>query len=130
MTNRILNKNIVSNNAEDNDQGGETYFSKAQNHSDLGGQFTTEKPRLSGAGDKYPALPSTSPWGPQPDHGFHPDRDRIDPDENYSDRLGMDLSGKSNPSDPQVCPCPQATEGGEAPPAPAASPPSSLKRRI
>ena len=106
MTNRVLNKNIVSNNAEDNEP--ETNFSRQQDA--LEASATDEnRTRIATSGSSYPQLPSNSPWAPQPDAGFHPDRDRIDPNDECSMTFGMDLSGKS--VSPEVCPCPPVTSG-------------------
>jgi hypothetical protein len=124
MTNRVLNKNIVSNNADDSVP--ESNFTRQQDA--LEASATDEnRTRIATSGNAYPALPPNSPWS-APAPNFDPYTDRVD--EPTSMVTGIDMTTLSGAPPPEVCPCPQATEGEIAPSAPAAVSPSSLKRRF
>src|SRR5207237_491447 len=99
MTNRILeskaNRQIPTNNVPDEV---ETAFSRQTNALESSAA-DPNRTRIATSGNAYPALPADSPWAPQPDAGFHPDRDRIDPNDECSMTFGQDLSGKSTPAE-------------------------------
>src|SRR5258708_4798064 len=96
MTNRILSdKKLLRSNEVDEP---ETYHSRQQDI-EAAQQDTKagSRTRLATSGASYPSLPTTSPWSAQPDAGFHPHRDRIDPDDVCSNTFSLDVSGKSTP---------------------------------
>jgi hypothetical protein len=108
----------------------ETYHSRQQDTEAAQDTEPGSRTRLATGGRSYPSLSTTSPWNAPIDHGFHPERDRIAETDVTSMTFGQALSGKSVPPQEPCLVSAPATEGGEAPPATAASPPSSLKRRL
>jgi len=94
----------------------ETFFSRQQDTlPEEGGRFAKQiQTRIITGGASYPKLPQGPLTTPQPDHGFQPSRDRIDPEDVYSDTFGQALSGKSNPPQEPLLPSAPATHDGEA----------------
>ena len=107
----------------------ETFFSRQhETLEDAGGRFAKQsQTRIINGGASYPTLPSTPLTSQAPDHGFHPQRDRIDEADVTSMTFGQALEGKSEPP-PEVSSLPQAPCEEDAAPSASSSPLS--KRRF
>src|SRR5258708_9223175 len=103
VTNKGLHRNQVI--RGDDPNAPKTTFPRQQDA--LEASATDEnRTRIATSGNAYPQLPETSPWAAPPDAGFHPARDRIDPNDECSMTFGQDLSGKSTPAEEPSLPSP------------------------